>query len=219
MIQQSLQESEQRYRRLAEQLDDLIIVIDTNWQISYVNPAAASVFPQSESEDISDVRDVLKGDIFIEFIHLLEQSMEDGSIRAWSMEIVLPEQGNTWYDISITPLKVDDGQISSVVIYFHDVSYRVQREEEIRRTGLAQLELNMEQFQILNDEIRNPLQVIKGLNLLQGGEYTGQIEKQLTIINDLINKLDRAWVQSEKVHKFLLRHYEHGFFIDKAENI
>ncbi|MFH0967155.1 MAG: PAS domain S-box protein, partial [Methanobacteriota archaeon] len=132
MIQQSLQESEQRYRRLAEQLDDLIIVIDTNWQISYANPAASSVFPRSISGDSMDVRDILKGDIFIEFINIVQESMNDGSIRAWSMEISLPEQGRTWYDISITPLKVDDSQISSIVIYFHDVSYRVQKEEEIR---------------------------------------------------------------------------------------
>jgi nitrogen-specific signal transduction histidine kinase len=142
--------------------------------------------------------------------------MQDGTVRTWSMHINL-EQGTTWFDITITPLKVDETQISSVVIYFHDVSFRVQREEEIRRTGLAQLELNMEQFQILNDEIRNPLQVIKGLNHLQGGEFTEQIENQLSIINGLIDKLDRAWVQSEKVHKFLLRHYEHGLFIGNDE--
>jgi len=143
--------------------------------------------------------------------------MNDGSIKTLTMDFILPEQGTTWYDISITPLRVDEEQITSIVIYFHDVSYRIQHEEEIRRTGLAQLELNMEQFQILNDEIRNPLQVIKGLNHLQGGEFTSQIENQLTIINGLIDKLDRAWVQSEKVHKFLLRHYEHGLFIDKEE--
>ncbi len=76
----------------------------------------------------------------------------------------------------------------------------------------------MEQFQILNDEIRNPLQVIKGYNLLQNGQYEKQIDEQLTIINDLIDKLDRAWVQSEKVHAFLLRHYQHGSFLGHDED-
>jgi hypothetical protein len=76
----------------------------------------------------------------------------------------------------------------------------------------------MEQFQILNDEIRNPLQVIKGYNLLQGGEFEKKIDEQLEIINELIDKLDRAWVQSEKVHTFLLRHYQHGKYINPDDD-
>ncbi|WP_319578115.1 PAS domain S-box protein [uncultured Methanospirillum sp.] len=215
IIQQSLQESEQRYRRLAEQLDDLILVIDPSWIITYVNPAGMTAFPGLGNGPLSDIRSVFTDEIYAGFLGLVGESIGDGSIRSWSMEIPLPDQESRWFDISITPLKIDDGQISSLVVYFHDVSFRVQREEEIRRAGLAQLELNMEQFQILNDEIRNPIQVIKGLNLLQGGEYSGKIEVQLGIINDLIDKLDRAWVQSEKVHKFLLRHYQHGMYMER----
>ena len=214
-IQLSLQESEERYRRLAEQLDDLILVIDTSGLVSYLNPAAASTFSHVSTNIGTDIRSILTGEDFSGLLDLVTEAMNDGSIKTWSMHMKIPDQGVTWYDISITPLKIEDGQISSIVINFHDISYRVLQEEEIRRTGLAQLELNMEQFQILNDEIRNPLQVIKGLNQLQGGDYTDQIEVQLSIINGLIDKLDRAWVQSEKVHTFLLRHYEHGMFIDK----
>ena len=214
-MQQSLQESEQRYRRLAEQIDDLIMVVDPSWKITYLNPAAQSAFPSVLPGHKEDLRELFVNERFSPFFTLINDSMTDGSIRSWSMELTLPSEKHAWFDISITPLKIDEGQVSSLVISFHDVSDRVHREEEIRKTGLAQLELNMEQFQILNDEIRNPIQVIKGLNQLQGGEYTKQIEAQLNIINDLIDKLDRAWVQSEKVHKFLLRHYQHGFFMDE----
>jgi len=218
MIQQSLLESEERYRRLAEQLDDLILVVTSSWKISYGNPAALGTFQAHIDPDITDLRDLFSEESYQGFYDTLQSALHDGSIRTWSMEITLPVQGTSWYDISITPLKGDDNQVSSLVIYFHDVSYRVQREEEIRRAGLAQLELNMEQFQILNDEIRNPLQVIKGYNLLQNGQYEKQIDEQLTIINDLIDKLDRAWVQSEKVHAFLLRHYQHGSFLSQNED-
>jgi nitrogen-specific signal transduction histidine kinase len=164
------------------------------------------------------VRELLFGDQYGDFYHALNASMADGSIRSWSMEITFPDQESCWYDISITPLKGEENLVSSVVIYFHDVSFRVQREEEIRQAGLARLELNMEQFQILNDEIRNPLQVIKGYNLLQGGEFEKKIDEQLEIINELIDKLDRAWVQSEKVHTFLLRHYQHGKYINPDDD-
>ena len=216
-IQLSLQESEERYRRLAEQLDDLIVVIDNSGLISYMNQAAGNTFAHLTPTIGKEIGMALSGEEYNELHTLIKEAMKDGTMRSWSTYIDTPIQGIMWYDVSITPLRIEDGQISSIVINFHDISYRVLQEEEIRRTGLAQLELNMEQFQILNDEIRNPLQVIKGLNQLQGGEFTDQIEVQLSIINGLIDKLDRAWVQSEKVHKFLLRHYEHGMFIDKDQ--
>lgn len=218
MMQQSLLESEQRYRTLAEQIDDLILVLDSSWEVTFMNPAAREVFSNLSLYVPDSFHCSFSDESYQPFLSLVLQSMNDGEIRSWSMTIPLPDGRHAWFDISISPLKVDDTQVSSMVITFHDVSDRVSREEEIRKAGLAQLELNMEQFQILNDEIRNPIQVIKGLNLMQGGEYAEKIDNQLSIINDLIDKLDRAWVQSEKVHAFLLRHYQHGLFIDHNES-
>jgi len=68
----------------------------------------------------------------------------------------------------------------------------------------------MEQFQILNDQIRNPLQVIKGYVDLNKGEFSDQINKQIEIIDNLVTQLDRGWLESEKVRSFLVRHYRHG---------
>ncbi|HWQ67865.1 MAG TPA: PAS domain S-box protein [Methanospirillum sp.] len=217
MIEVSLQESEQRYRRLAEQLDDLIIVIDSTWIISYLNPSASSAFGNDAVTIGYNIRGLFRDDQYSGLLTLVENAIADGQVYTGSLEMKIERIGQQWYDFTITPQNPEPGQISSIVLYFHNVSYRVEQEEELRKVGLTQLEINMEQFQILNDEIRNPLQVIKGLNSLQGGSYADQIDEQLSLINDLIARLDKAWIRSEKVHKFLLKHYQHGHFIKEVE--
>jgi hypothetical protein len=74
----------------------------------------------------------------------------------------------------------------------------------------------MEQFQYLNDQIRNPLQVITGLTMLDKGPYQAKILEQAAIIDNLVSKLDMGWVESEKVRSFLMHHYRHGSKFDKG---
>ena len=80
----------------------------------------------------------------------------------------------------------------------------------MKQEGLSQIDRNMEQFQILNDQIRNPLQAIKGYVDLGDNPYRDQIAEQIRIVNDLVTQLDRGWIESEKVRSFLIRHYQHG---------
>ena len=73
----------------------------------------------------------------------------------------------------------------------------------------------MEQFQVLNDQIRNPVQVIMGLTLLEKGPYTEKILEQAEMIDNLVSKLDKGWIDSEKVRNFLMYHHRHGVEIGK----
>jgi hypothetical protein len=121
------------------------------------------------------------------------------------------ESGGRHYEISLFPMKDDNGQISRVAIQIHDVTDFKQVEEAMKREGVSRIERNMEQFMILNDRIRNPLQVIRGC-LGLGGEtpYRDRIEEQVRIIDSLVDQLDRGWVESEKVRNYLMRHYRPG---------
>jgi signal transduction histidine kinase len=99
-------------------------------------------------------------------------------------------------------------------MFLHDVTDQVRMEERMAKEGIIQLERNMEQFLFLNDEIRNPLQVIMGLILLDEGQYQQKILEQAEKIDNLVSKLDKGWVETDKVRCFLLRHYRHG---DKSD--
>ncbi|WFN34032.1 PAS domain-containing protein [Methanogenium sp. S4BF] len=81
---------------------------------------------------------------------------------------------------------------------------------EQKKQSLIQIERNFEQLAILNDEIRNPLQVIIGLSLLSPAEESEKILSQAYVIDKLVNKLDQRWLESEKIRDFLRKHYAYA---------
>jgi hypothetical protein len=90
-------------------------------------------------------------------------------------------------------------------------------EEELEQEGIVQIERNMEQFQILNDQIRNPLQVIKGYVSLGECPFKDKIDEQIRQIDDLVVRLDKGWLDSEKVRSYLFKHYQIGKAVKREQ--
>ncbi|HWQ67067.1 MAG TPA: PAS domain S-box protein [Methanospirillum sp.] len=91
----------------------------------------------------------------------------------------------------------------------HDISERQKFEEE-RNAILVQIERNLGELAILNDGIRNPLAVILGQVDLYAPDIGPQVTIQVRQINEMVNNLDARWNESEKILKFLRRHYRIG---------
>jgi PAS domain S-box-containing protein len=87
-----------------------------------------------------------------------------------------------------------------------DVSM-IREIENAKKSALLAIEQNIEQFAILGDHIRNPLQAIAGYNDLQGGDYAEKISFQISKVNEIVDRLDRGWIESESIREFLRRHY------------
>lgn len=98
---------------------------------------------------------------------------------------------------------------SAAIWAARDISERVRIEQE-RAASIERLSQNIDQFAILGDNIRNPLQVIRGcLALLEGNEeYISLIEEHVDQIDKRIKQLDSGWLESENVIKFMRRHYK-----------
>jgi hypothetical protein len=96
---------------------------------------------------------------------------------------------------------------SSAVISFRDKAEQV---EELRTKAFSQIENNIQQFEILNDEIRNPLQGI----LFDLCEMTGNLEhkkdvlKKVHDIDKILDKMDKCNMDSKKVREYLQKHYD-----------
>lgn len=92
-----------------------------------------------------------------------------------------------------------------MLVVARDVAEERRREQE-KVDSLRQIQQNMEQFQILNDQIRNPLQVIIGLADMEGGDVGSRIIQQAYEINEIIRQLDVGWLESAKVSAYLRRY-------------
>jgi signal transduction histidine kinase len=82
---------------------------------------------------------------------------------------------------------------------------RVRIEGE-RREAYRQIERNIEQFAVLTDHIRNPLQVVQGMADLIDDERAEKIREQVQQIKAILRQLDDGWVESEKVREYLERY-------------
>lgn len=80
---------------------------------------------------------------------------------------------------------------------------RIERE---RIEAYRQIERNIEQFAVLTDHIRNPLQVVQGMADLIDDPRAEKIQEQVSQIKAILKQLDEGWVESEKVREYLERY-------------
>ncbi|MBN1431593.1 MAG: PAS domain S-box protein [Methanomicrobiaceae archaeon] len=99
-----------------------------------------------------------------------------------------------------------NGQFAAI---FSDISDLVALKKEQDRL-MMQINRNFEQLAILNDEIRNPLQIITGFAIMDDSASSDEIMSQIRVIDKLINELDKRWLESNKIREYLTKH--HGFF-------
>lgn len=99
-------------------------------------------------------------------------------------------------------------EYGKVATTFSDISDIVRMKQNEKET-LLQIERNLEQLAILNDEIRNPLQVISGFTQMDNCEHVNDILEQVAAIDKLVNLIDQRWLESEKIRDFLRKHYDY----------
>jgi PAS domain S-box-containing protein len=202
----ALKERESTINALLNTIPDALVLLDHEKKIVAVNETMAQQLQKS--------REALKGlDIadlpLTKNTGLALQQIDNLSVQG---RPVYGEEkcGDRWYEVSMFPMQGAGGRITRIAIQSHDITDRKNFEEQLKNEGVAQIEQNMEQFQILNDQIRNPLQAILGYLYLGDPVYLPKILKQVQEIDDLVARLDKGWVESGKVRSFLLRHYQHG---------
>jgi len=113
--------------------------------------------------------------------------------------------GELIFEVTKTPISEKD-VVVRVVTVVRDITEQ-QQLEDMKKEAFEQIEQNMEQFAILNDHIRNPLQTIVGLADLEGGRAADQIILAAMEIDSMVKELDCGWLESGKIRDMLFRHY------------
>lgn len=105
-------------------------------------------------------------------------------------------------------------EYGKIAVMFSDVTDYVNLKMRGKET-LIQIEKNLEQLAILNDEIRNPLQIITGFAQIDNCEHVEEILIQTQAIDSLVNLIDQRWFESGKIRDFLRKHYGYYSFEDE----
>ena len=202
-MEERAKEKERTIRILAEAIPDPVMLLDHNRQILALNDAMAQRFGYKYTQIYgnSAIRFDRNG-IFTFIESRMNELLNSGHPLHFE-----EKDGEAWYEISFILIPASEGQHHNFFVQFHDITNRRKFEEQLKKEGITQIEQNMEQFQILNDQIRNPLQAIMGYVSLDCIQYRARILEQIMAIDSLVKRLDKGWVESEKVRGFLLRHY------------
>jgi len=202
--EEQAQENERTIRILANAIPDAIMLLDHNMRIIALNDAMARRFGYNTN-------------VFYDLSIPFDQKGLFASLQSPIKEILLSgrpvrfeeKNGDEWFEISLIRITGTEGQSPMIFIQYHDITDHKRFEEQLKAGGITQIEHNMEQFQILNDQIRNPLQAIMGYVDLNCVHYRERIIDQIGVIDTLVDRLDHGWVESEKVRRVLLRHYHY----------
>ena len=104
---------------------------------------------------------------------------------------------------------VTEQELTTLQALANDIAYGIRSRclEEEKVEALSQIERNMEDLSILNDHIRNPLQVILGLAENGDEEHCAIMAAQVQEIDSIVRRLDQRCLESEKIRDFLRKHY------------
>ncbi len=107
--------------------------------------------------------------------------------------------------LDVTFTADEQGRPLGATVVAHDITER-KHHEAVRRQAYTQIEQNMEQFAILGDHVRHPLQVIMArADLMDDAKTAASVPEQVQRINGIVRQLDQGWVESRGIREFLRR--------------
>jgi len=200
--EESLRESERRYRLLADNATDVIWTRDMNLRVTYVSPSITSlrgysveeVMAQALEENMTPASAELATRVFVEEL-ALEASGEPVDLsrsRTIEVELKCKDGSTVWTEVKMGLLRDRDNQAQGILGIIRDITERKRAEDELREYREHLEELVTERTARLEHEIMERKRVEEGIRRLNAGlehrvnERTAELEQAL----DELKRLD-----------------------------
>ena len=129
----SLRESEERYRVLVENASDIIFRTDVNGNFTFVNPAMIHISGYEKEELIGEQYTILiRPDMRDNALKFFGRQMVKGLQNTYSEYPIITKDGqNLWFGQN-TQLIVNDGKVTGFQVVSRDITDRKRMEEKLR---------------------------------------------------------------------------------------
>ena len=212
VLHDKLIQSEENYRLFFNSVTDPICVCrmnpdNTPGRIVEVNDAASEVLGYTRTEFLEmHLSDLLLGeksggvDLPTEILQSFGHVIYAGVVSTKTGKRIPVEVNARTFDQFGRP---------AIAVIVRDISER-EEIEHLKKEAFQQIEKNLQDFAVLNDHIRNPLQGIIGIADLMDDVPAQKIIIYATMIDEIVNRIDRGYIESEKIHEFLRKYYGIG---------
>ncbi|MBN1957721.1 MAG: PAS domain S-box protein [Desulfuromonadales bacterium] len=134
--QLTLIKSERHFRRLIENISDIITIVDAAGMITYTSPSAESILGFSPSDVIGqDVRNLIKPEDMT-YLDMHELYAKYQAMDLMRYRVVTPDGSYRVLESLIRKFEQDDGS-EAYILNSRDVTTRVEAEEETRKLRLV----------------------------------------------------------------------------------
>lgn len=194
-----------------EGLSEWVLVLEPDGTVAWSNHAFNDVAGSGETP--GSRRHL--GQFFPSFAHELIAEIQDvtvsGESRGTAIQSVQGKHGERRViRFTIIPRRGKSDDVLGSIVQVTDITEMAEM-EQFKKDAYAQIEKNIEQFAILGDNLRNPLTAIIGLcDLLEDRTAAVKIYTLATEIDGIITRIDRGWIESEKVRNIIKKYYDIG---------
>lgn len=210
-IESRLKASEEKYFSTVNSISDAVVVINREYQITYINPSAEAMtqFTQSEAHGKNlDEIIRLKDQISDEFpVNPVQCSLNSVRLNAMPENLLLITKHNTEVPIgesSLSPLLDSQGTFSGLILIFKDLTERKERERLMREMEKQKMASLLEGQELERSRIAKDLHDGLGQMLNAIKMNVNVIVKSQQEANALYKLIDEAIQESKRISENLL---------------
>lgn len=191
--EEALRQSEQKYRGIVENSNDMIILTRPNGIISYASPACRRIMGYEPEELMQKGADVLHPDDRQRVVEAYKRARRGESGSNLEYRVITKSGETRWVSHSWSPVFVD-GQLQTIVNVTRDITEHKQADEALQQAH-AQLEeayrLQREFINNVTHEVRTPLTAVKGYVEMLLEELAGPIsDEQAALLRKVLTSSD-----------------------------
>lgn len=156
--EEALRQSEEKYRLLTENIDDVIWTVDTDWRITYVSPSIRKLRGLDPEEGLQQaaVESMTPSSLeaLLNEFSRVRDEIEQGGNPTVRLEVEqYRKDGSTiWVEAAIKPMRDDTGRLTGFVGVSRDIS--------VRRKIEASLQASEEKFRQIVSSIPNIVSIL-----------------------------------------------------------
>lgn len=194
-LEETMRESEEKYRTLVESASDYIFTIDKDNKVLSLNKAGAFLFRKHPEKIIGkSIFELFPKEIATRYSGNLKKVFKTNKSSSHESKMVV-EGKESWLSVSLNPVCDHNGKVESVMGMARDITELKQAAEQIKRS-LEEKEVLLKE---IHHRVKNNMQIIASLLRIQAADIKD--EKIQAIFNGIHDRIRSMAVLYEMLYQ------------------